>query len=216
MLHVTYNYGFPEHIPNTKFTSKELLEPIYDRFDGRITREAEQGLDHLFSDLTIPSITRHYDKLMEALDCMEELDQSDYFTLSHALIVADAIDIPLVNERAQDMMTQNINYEVSDELVVPVEDIRSYTSTMLDNMGVTRPKHPFMDLTSDQQMFLLAMYEDADKPFEDALAQAQLMVENTPSHKETQDLIEDTLLQGNSILRKEDLVGLSGLSDLTF
>jgi hypothetical protein len=39
-----------------------------------------------------------------------------------------------------------------------------------------------------------------------------MMVENTPLHKETQDIIDDTLLQGQSVLRKEDLIGLSELT----
>ena len=32
MSSVTYQYGFPEHVPHQTFTTQELLEPVYDRF----------------------------------------------------------------------------------------------------------------------------------------------------------------------------------------
>jgi hypothetical protein len=212
MSSVTYKYGFPEHVPHQTFTTQELLEPVYDRFEGRITREAKEGLETLFNNLEVPSITRHYDQLADALDCIEDMDPSGNFTLSHALIIADAMEIPHVKENASQLMNQTVECETLDELIVPSDDVRSYTTTMLDSLEVTRPKHPFMDLSSDQQNLLLSLYDDAEKPFEDALAQAQMMAENTPLHKETQDIIEDTLLQGQSVLRKEDLIGLSELT----
>ena len=140
------------------------------------------------------------------------MDPSGNFTLSHALMIADAMEIPHVKENASQLMNQTVECETLDELIVPSDDVRSYTTTMLDSLEVTRPKHTFMDLSSDQQNLLLALYEDAEKPFEDALAQAQMMAENTPLHKETQDIIDDTLLQGQSVLRKEDLIGLSELT----